>query len=92
MQRQARGGQALPDDHMTRYGVCGEQRAVAGAAEAAVGGDAVAGDLEEVDYLTVAVDHAYAVLDGRADVVAALGVEAEAVAAAPPEALDDPLA
>src|SRR5207245_1135512 len=51
----------------------------------------IAGDLEEVDYFTVAVDHADPVLDGRADVVAALRVEAETVAAPASDALDHPL-
>src|SRR5205814_3646788 len=68
----------------------GEQQAVVGPAEAAVGGDPTAGDLEEVDLLAV-LDHPDAVLDGGRHVVAALGVEAEAVARALAEHLDDPL-
>ena len=52
----------------------------------------VAVDLEEVDDGAVGLDDADAVLDRRRDVVAAVGVDAEPVATARPERLDDPLA
>ena len=62
-------------------GVGGVQGAQVGPAEAAVGRETVAVDLEEVDDGAVGFDDAHTVLDRRRDVEASLGVEAEAIAA-----------
>ena len=89
-----RPGVGMPSNATTRPGSASvdEQRAQVVAAEAAVGGEALAVDREEVDDRAVGIDDADAVLDRRRDVEATVGVEAEAVAAAGPERLDDPLA
>ena len=89
---EARRRHVLEGDDAAGERVGREQGAEIGAAEAAVGGEAVAVDREEVDDGAVGVDDADAVLDGRRHVEAAVDVEAEAVAAAAAEGLDHPLA
>ena len=91
-EREAGGRHAFPGDDVAGDRVGRVEGAQVGAAEAAVGREAVALELEEVDDGAVGVDDADAVLDRRRDVEAAVGVEAEPVASAPTELLDDPLA
>src|SRR6476469_4089937 len=77
---QARRGHPLERDDVARQRVGGEQRAQVGPAEAAVRGEALALDGQEVDHRAVGVDDADPVLAGRRHVGTAVDVVAEAVA------------
>ena len=84
-------GEPLPHHDAPGDGVGREQETAVRTAEAAVGGDALAFDLEELDLLAV-LDDPYPVLDRGGHVVAAVAVDAEAVTCAATEHLDHPLA
>src|SRR3954462_5562518 len=89
---EARRGAVLEGDEAAGNRVGDVERAQVGTAEAAVRAEARAFDRPEVGDRAVGLDDADAVLDRGRDVEASVGVEAEAVAAALAELLDDPFA